>query len=255
MVPWPWQRDKMECYHLIKYNGTNLEISGLSFQGVQLGKLAIEQKLLQAVSHALMLIDASQYLFCQAVKNAPDDESKKKYYDLMMQDKVRAQDIWMGLAVLASSPESKQVEEALIKMILQNHSRALQVEQEEKIKPPIEAVEADSPNTIKIGKSSLKDKISELGDTYIDSPTANKFQKTNTRINSEIDNSGLLRLITEKFSKEELRTLCFEYGMDFDDLSGEGKQAKARELILYLKRRDRLADFYDFLMNYLSKRD
>ena len=78
MVPWPWQRDKMECSHLIKYNGTNLEISGLSFQGVQLGKLAIEQKLLQAVSHALMIIDASQYHFCQAVKNAPDEESKKK---------------------------------------------------------------------------------------------------------------------------------------------------------------------------------
>src|SRR5215212_4291894 len=202
MVPWPWQRDKIECTHLIKYDGKNVEISGLSFRGIQLGKLAIEPKLLQAVSQALMIIDASQYHFCQAVKNAPDEESKKRYYDLMMQDKVRAQDIWMGLAALTINPESKQVEASLVKMLLQNHNRALQLEQEEKIQPPLEAVQVGSPNTIEIGKSSLNDKISELGDKYLNPSTGDKFQKTKTRINSETDNSGLLGLMTEKFSKE-----------------------------------------------------
>ena len=181
--------------------------------------------------------------------------ARKSYYDLMMQDKVRAQDIWMGLGALTINPESIQVEESLVKMLLQNHGRALEVEQEEKIPTASRSSRADPPNIIEIGKSSLRDKISELGDTNLNPSTADKFKKTKTGINSEIDNTGLLRLITDKFSKEELKTLCFEYGMDYDDLSGEGKQAKARELILYLKRRDRLADFYDFLMNYLSKRD
>jgi hypothetical protein len=95
----------MECAHLIKYNGTNLEISGFAFEPLQLGKLGVEQKLLQTVTHALMLLDSSQYYFYHAVKNAPDGESKKKFYDLMMQDKVRAQDIWMCLAPLTMNPE------------------------------------------------------------------------------------------------------------------------------------------------------
>jgi hypothetical protein len=58
------------------------------------------------------------------------------------------------------------------------------------------------------------------------------------------DNVGptLRTLITEHFDLEELRDLCFNLGIDFDDLRGEGKTAKARELVLYAQRRDRLND-------------
>jgi hypothetical protein len=98
-----------------------------------------------------MLLDASQYHLCQAVKNAPDDETKK-YYDLMMQDKIRAQDIYMGLAAFTIKPDSEQLEETLIKLLLQNHNRALQIEQQENIQVPKEQVKADSPYTIEIGE-------------------------------------------------------------------------------------------------------
>jgi hypothetical protein len=43
------------------------------------------------------------------------------------------------------------------------------------------------------------------------------------------------------FSVGELRVLCVDLGVDYDDLPGEGKAAKAGDLMLYLRRRGRLA--------------
>jgi hypothetical protein len=39
---------------------------------------------------------------------------------------------------------------------------------------------------------------------------------------------------------EELRTLCFDLGVDYDSLRGEGKSARIRELIALLRRNNRL---------------
>lgn len=51
----------------------------------------------------------------------------------------------------------------------------------------------------------------------------------------------MLRLLTTHFGEEELRDLCFYLEeVDFDSLPGRGKSAKARELILYLERRNQL---------------
>lgn len=47
-------------------------------------------------------------------------------------------------------------------------------------------------------------------------------------------------IICKHFDFEELRTLCFDLDVDFDELRGEGKAGRARELILYLQRRDKL---------------
>lgn len=41
---------------------------------------------------------------------------------------------------------------------------------------------------------------------------------------------------------EELRTLCFDLQVDFDDLRGEGKTARARELIAYMDRHKRIKE-------------
>ena len=46
----------------------------------------------------------------------------------MMQDRLRAQDIIMGLAAFIINPQSKDVGEGIMKMLLQNHSRGLQIE-------------------------------------------------------------------------------------------------------------------------------
>lgn len=52
----------------------------------------------------------------------------------------------------------------------------------------------------------------------------------------------LFKALARYFDEEELRTLCFILGIEFDALKGEGKANKARELILYLDRRGRIAE-------------
>ncbi|MCI0649374.1 MAG: AAA family ATPase [Chloroflexi bacterium] len=50
----------------------------------------------------------------------------------------------------------------------------------------------------------------------------------------------LLAMINEAFDEEELRTLAFDLLVDYEDLRGSKRGDKARELILYLERRDQL---------------
>lgn len=52
----------------------------------------------------------------------------------------------------------------------------------------------------------------------------------------------LHEILVERFSDEELRTLCFNLDVDYEDLTGVGKSGKARELIMSLERRGRLHD-------------
>ncbi len=50
-----------------------------------------------------------------------------------------------------------------------------------------------------------------------------------------------------RYDLEGLRTLCAQLDVDFDDLRGEGRSGKARELILLLRRTDRLDDLLSVL--------
>ena len=50
------------------------------------------------------------------------------------------------------------------------------------------------------------------------------------------------QLIAKRFNDGELHTLCFDLGVEYDDLPGSGKADKARELVTYMDQRDRLAD-------------
>lgn len=52
----------------------------------------------------------------------------------------------------------------------------------------------------------------------------------------------LIAVLDDSFDNEELRTLCFELGVEYDNLPGTGKKGKARELIRYLERRERIPD-------------
>jgi hypothetical protein len=54
--------------------------------------------------------------------------------------------------------------------------------------------------------------------------------------------TDLHQALTERYDLEELRTLCAQLGVPYDDLRGEGRPAKAREFILWLQRRGRLDD-------------
>jgi len=52
----------------------------------------------------------------------------------------------------------------------------------------------------------------------------------------------LRQILDARFDAGELRTLCFDLGVDYDDLPGEGKSDKARELVAYLERHGRLSE-------------
>jgi hypothetical protein len=54
--------------------------------------------------------------------------------------------------------------------------------------------------------------------------------------------SNLHRQLCDYFDDDELATLCFQMGIDYRHLRGEGKVAKARELILFMHRRGRIGE-------------
>lgn len=52
----------------------------------------------------------------------------------------------------------------------------------------------------------------------------------------------LRRSISILFNESELRDLCFDLGLDYDDLPGTGKKDKARELVGYYHRHGRIGE-------------
>jgi len=52
----------------------------------------------------------------------------------------------------------------------------------------------------------------------------------------------LRQILATRFDEGELRTLCFDLGINYDDLPGQGNANKARELIAYLDRHGRISE-------------
>ena len=61
--------------------------------------------------------------------------------------------------------------------------------------------------------------------------------------------SRLRRNLDEYFNEEELRSLCADLNVDYEDLPAQGKESKIRELVSYLDRRLRIPE----LVNKCSK--
>jgi len=57
-----------------------------------------------------------------------------------------------------------------------------------------------------------------------------------------VDPGQLHEAICQAFDEEELRTLCFDLDLDYDALRGDGKDARARELVGWHTRRGALMD-------------
>jgi formylglycine-generating enzyme required for sulfatase activity len=57
--------------------------------------------------------------------------------------------------------------------------------------------------------------------------------------------SKLRQILATRFNEGELRDLCFDLGLDYGDLVGETRSDKARELVAYLGRRDRVSDLVE----------
>ncbi len=52
----------------------------------------------------------------------------------------------------------------------------------------------------------------------------------------------LHQILSTLFNESELRDLCFNLGIDYENLPGVSKPDKARELVVYFQRRDQLAN-------------
>ncbi|MEW5986287.1 MAG: hypothetical protein AB1791_06605 [Chloroflexota bacterium] len=59
---------------------------------------------------------------------------------------------------------------------------------------------------------------------------------------SSMNLPDLRQLLTDSLDLEDVRTLCFDLGIDYDSLRGEGKAAKVRELIVFCAGRRRIAE-------------
>ncbi len=55
----------------------------------------------------------------------------------------------------------------------------------------------------------------------------------------------LRQILRERFDEDELRDFCFDLNVDYDSLRGEGKADKARELLCYLERRNRIPELVE----------
>jgi hypothetical protein len=64
--------------------------------------------------------------------------------------------------------------------------------------------------------------------------------KARRRAPEQRDHSKLLQQLEEAYSDDELQELCFELDIDYENLPGETKRSKARQLIQYCKRRRQL---------------
>jgi len=58
----------------------------------------------------------------------------------------------------------------------------------------------------------------------------------------------LHKIIKERFNEDELRTLCFYLAIRYDDLPGEGKLGKARELLFYVESRGTIGNLIKYGM-------
>jgi serine/threonine protein kinase len=59
---------------------------------------------------------------------------------------------------------------------------------------------------------------------------------------ASVQRAKLAQLLDQYFSQAELKTLCFNLGVDYDNVLGEAKENKAQELAAYLDRRGRLPE-------------
>jgi tetratricopeptide (TPR) repeat protein len=74
-------------------------------------------------------------------------------------------------------------------------------------------------------------------------PSLTMEQRTTSRV--EITRMNLARLrevLATRFNEEELRTLCFDLDIYYDDLPAMGKTGKSRELVKFVERRGRVPE-------------
>ena len=97
-----------------------------------------------------------------------------------------------------------------------------------------------------LAKQSDSLHIIELADFLSKPPSTIRVQWSdhlNTLLLTTTEQLELFNLLVDKYNDEEIKELCFKLQtVDYDDLAGEGRRAKIRELIRALERRNQLPE-------------
>ncbi|MCB8944531.1 MAG: hypothetical protein H6658_12345 [Ardenticatenaceae bacterium] len=78
-------------------------------------------------------------------------------------------------------------------------------------------------------------------------PTQEKLVLQPDQAAQQISRVSLFKLLMSHFSQEELEELSFYLNVTYDDLSGDNRKKKARELIGYLERSNQIQDLVDLI--------
>jgi hypothetical protein len=71
---------------------------------------------------------------------------------------------------------------------------------------------------------------------------------TQTYLMHQVEWSCLVKLrqiLATRFDEHELRTPCFDLAVDYDDLPGQGRASKARELVSHFQHHDRIPELVE----------
>ena len=119
-MKFPWFGDE-KCKHLVKYQGTNIDIAGITIPNIfSLGNLSIKPQVLQAAEKAIQYLDMNYFQNCETLKQAPNEESKTKYFEQMTKQQKKLNDIAMAIAAYSTNPNSQNLEDALSKILKSN---------------------------------------------------------------------------------------------------------------------------------------
>jgi len=117
----PWLNKDDECKHLVKYQGTTIEIAGVSIPNIfSLGNVSIKPQVLEAVEKAIQYMDISHFQNCETLKQAPNEESKVKYFEQMAKQQQKLNDIAMSIAAYSTNTNSQVLEETLSNILKSN---------------------------------------------------------------------------------------------------------------------------------------
>lgn len=61
------------------------------------------------------------------------------------------------------------------------------------------------------------------------------------------DPKQVATVLSQYYSTSELQTMSFELGVDYEDIGGQGKSGKARELVTFMNRRGRLGEIVAYV--------
>jgi hypothetical protein len=77
----------------------------------------IKPQVLQAAEKAIQYLDMSHFHNCETLKQAPNEESKVKYFDKMAKQQQKLNDIAMAIAAYSTNTNSQVLDDALSKIL------------------------------------------------------------------------------------------------------------------------------------------